>query len=150
MFNLLSADFLEKIPVWAYIVGGIVAVIVFGLIMHFSNRSFRIKYDMSLYGGGLLMLITIAAVFLGIFVFQDNMPVKIGCFVGAGVLALITIIYDIKKCGGAGVLAFFLQIIFCVGSLFVVIDFFKGNNVSYYNREDRVVRDRRRDRGYDK
>lgn len=150
MFNLLSANFLENLPVWAYIVGGIVAVIVFGLVMHFSNRSFRIKYNMSLYGGGLLMLIAIAAVILGILVFQDDMPVKIGCFVGAGVLALITIIYDIKKCGGAGVLAFILQIIFCVGSLFVVIDFFKGNNISHYNREDRVVRDRRRDRGYDR
>lgn len=125
---------------WKYLIIGFVALIVLCIIFYAINRAFRRRYGFSLYGGAALMLLAIACVVGGIFLRKDSTFIAYGLFGVAGLLTLITLIYDIKKCGGVGFFALILQIIFSVPVLVVVIDIFtnKGRstimNTSDYGR----------------
>lgn len=141
--NLIAAD------VWKWIIIGIVALIVISIIMHFVNRSFRIRYNLNLFWGGLLMLITIGCVVGGYFLVQNENKIGYALFALAAILVILTLVYDCKKCGGVGVLAFFCQLIFSVGSLLLLLEFFNKGYVSGNAAEDRYVRNQRRKRGYD-
>jgi len=139
---------------WVYIVIGIVAFIVLVTVFYFINRSFRRKYGFGLYGGGILMLVAAGGIVGGAILLKGSEVNKILCFalIGVGVLAfIITLIYDIRKCGGAAFLAILLQILFCVPSLILIFDIFlnKGRN-SVGNAGDvgRMDRERRADRRY--
>ncbi len=136
---------------WVYVVIGIVALLVLVLIFYFINRAFRRRYGFSLYGGGLLMLVTGGGIAGGAILLKGGELNKIICFalIGVGVLAfIITLIYDIKKCGGAAILAIILQIIFCAPSLLLIFDIFfnKGRNTvasTGYTRNREWYEDRR-------
>lgn len=149
MAALLAAN---KIAI--YVIAGIVGLIVFSVAMHFINREFRIRYRLNLIGGGLLMLLAIGAAVGGILLLTKT-DKKIFGFVLFGVTALfslITLIYDCKKCGGAGVLAFLCQILFCVPALCLVLELFSGKGTTMardYRREERDIRRARERRGYD-
>lgn len=134
---------------WLIII--LAAVIVFGVIMHFINRSFRIKYDLNLFGGGLLMAIALASAVGGYFLVKGEAKIGYALFALTAILIIVTLIYDVKKCGGMGVVALICQILFSVGSILLIFDFF-GNksrsSVSHSIREDRIVRRERERRGY--
>ena len=136
------------------IIGAVVAVIVFSIVMHFINREFRIRYRLNLFGGGLLMILAIGGVvafFLGL---KGTIPKGLG-FAGlviALILIILTLVYDCKKCGGAGVLALLCQIVFAPCALFLILELFSnsGRSIPYGDYQDRRdIREARRRRGYD-
>lgn len=129
---------------WLKIVLIVAAVaVVLAVALHFINRSFREKYGFGLYGGALLMLVFAAGVVGGIFLIKDDRATLGFAAIVVGAIALlITLVYDIKKCGAAGFLALLLQIVFCLPALFVVFDlvFNRGRNTiaaptHYYSKK---------------
>ena len=147
MESLLSAS----VAVW--IIVGIVGIIVFSIIMHFINREFRIRYSVNLFGGGLLMLLAGGGIALGILGLNGTIGKGVG-YVGLAVAAfciLFTLIYDFKKCGGAGILAFLCQAVFAPCSLFLIFELFSshGRALTYGSYTDRRdIRKARERRGY--
>ncbi len=149
MLGLLAAS---KVVIWVIV--GIVGAIVLSIIMHFINREFRIRYDLNLFGGGLLMILAIGGIVLGFLALNGKLASKAIGFVGFGVAALliiITLVYNCKKCGGAGFLAFLCQLIFAPGALLLVFSFFssKGRTYTDTSWERRKIREERQRRGYD-
>lgn len=136
-----------------WVVIGIVAVIVFCIVMHFINREFRIRYRLNLFGGGLLMLLAGGGFALGALGLNGTLSKPIG-FLGFGIaiiLILITLIYDCKKCGGMGIVAFLCQIVFAPCSLFLIFELFSshGRSMTYGDYADRRDIQRARERrGY--
>lgn len=142
MTNLIA------IGVGAWIIIGIVALIVLSVILHFINREFRIRYGLNLFGGGLLMILAIGGFVLGYFGLKGDLGKGVG-FLGIGVaifLIVITLIYNCKKCGGIGFLALICQILFAPASLILLLEFFtsNGRSMTYGTYSDR--RDIRRAR----
>lgn len=123
-----------------YLLIALGAVVVLAIILHFVNRAFRNKYGFGLYGGALLMLLAVAGIGGGAFLAVGGTTLWGVVLIVIGIIPLIiTLVWDFKKCGGAGIWAFLLQILFCVPALFVIFDiiFNKGNstinNPSVYN-----------------
>ncbi len=123
-----------------YLLIALGAVVVLAIILHFVNRAFRNKYGFGLYGGALLMLLAVAGIGGGVFLAVGGTTLWGVVLIVIGIIPLIiTLVWDFKKCGGAGIWAFLLQILFCVPTLFVIFDiiFNKGNstinNPSVYN-----------------
>lgn len=144
-FNLLAVTTVQ----WVIIV--IVAVIVFAIIMHFVNRAFRIRYDLNLLGGGLLMILSAGAGVGGYFLVKDGNNFGFALFAVAAILIILTLIYDCKKCGAMGVVALICQILFSVGSLLILIEFFTNHGyVRGQAAESWKVRKARERLGYDK
>lgn len=151
-------------PKWAiWLIVGIAAFIVLGLILRKINRSFSLKYGFSIYGGAFLMLLAIGGAVGGAFMVKNDIKIGYALFALTVILLLITLIYDFKKCGlGGGILALFLQIVFCLPSLFIVFDllFNRGrttlhtsvNNDRYYRRRKQKDEYRRNggSKGYDR
>ena len=121
MTNLLA---LSTGSIIAIIVGGIVGLVLFGFFLRYVNVRVRARYGMSLWGGAFLMLLAEVLIILGIFLFKDSNGIRIGLCVVGGVLVLITLIYNIKRAGGMGILFLFLQVIFSVGCVFMVFSLF--------------------------
>lgn len=136
MLNLVSA-----IQWWVWLIVGIVGAIIYFVVMVKVNREFRARYNFSLYGGGFLMLIAEAGIVLAI-VFRENKIILIAGLAVAALLILITLIYNIKRIGGVGVLALICQLLFSVCSLFAFLNLF--------SREGRrsLLRDSARDEFY--
>jgi uncharacterized membrane protein len=139
-----------------YVIAGIIAVIVFSIIMHFINRSYRIRYNMNLMGGGFLVLVVAACVTGGVLLMKSgtgNKFIPYALFALGAVITICVFAYDIKKCGGgAGFGAFILQIIFSLGCILTLIDLFANNGRSVCNTgvgEEREIRRIRKERGYD-
>ena len=139
MTNLLA------VGVWQWVVIALVGIIVFSIIMHYINRSFRIRYDLNLFWGGLLMLIVIACAVLGYFASKEGRTIGYGLLAVAAVIVIITLIYDCKKCGAMGIVAIICQILFSAGSLFILIEFFQGRKTTNYTTE-RYIRKKRKER----
>lgn len=123
-----------------YLLIALGAVVVLAIILHFVNRAFRNKYGFGLYGGALLMLLAAAGIGGGAVLAVGGTTLWGVVLIVVGIIPLIiTLVWDFKICGGAGVWAFLLQILFCVPALFVIFDiiFNKGNstinNPSVYN-----------------
>ncbi len=134
-----------------YIIIGIVAVIVLSIIMHFVNRAFRIKYNYNLFGGGIIMLLVIGCGVGAYLLMSSNKTLALGAIAIGAVLFIILFIVNVKKCGfGAGFGAIFLQIIFSVPSLLLIIELFnnKGYSPTYmgggYRSRKRMEEERRR------
>ena len=149
MVELLAISTTVKI-----IIGVLVGVIVLSIVMHFINRAFRIRYDLNLFGGGLLMILAIGGAVLGAFALSGKINAKALIYVGFGValvFSIITLVYDCKKCGGMGVVAFLCQLVFAPGALFLVFSFFSNPATSGLGdrREERRIQEERRRRGYD-
>lgn len=143
-FNSLLA-----IETWQWIVIGAVAFIVACVIMHFVNRAFRVNYDINLFGGGLLMLIAIGSAVGGYFLMKgDGKTLSYALFAVAAACVIVTLVYDVKKCGGMGIVAFLCQIIFSVGALLLILEFKQKGYINNSSREDKIVAKRRRERGY--
>lgn len=137
------------------VIGAIVGVIVLSVIMHFINREFRIRYDLNLFGGGLLMILAIGGIVVGFLSLSGKIDSKALGFAGFGLAALliiITLVYDCKKCGGMGFVAFLCQLIFAPGALLLVFSFFssKGSSYTESSWERRKIREERKRRGYDR
>lgn len=142
---------LLAIETWQWIVIAIVAVIVISIIMHFVNRAFRVNYNLNLFGGGLLMLLAIGACVGGFFLMKnDGGIISYALFAVAALCVIITLIYDIKKCGGMGIIAFLCQIVFSVGALALILEFKQNGYIRNSVREDRIVEKKRRQKGYDR
>lgn len=138
-----------------YIIIGIVAFIVLGIILHFINKSYYMKYGYNLYGGGIAMLLVIACA-AGAFLLSKT-SVSIAMILGgAGVVILIIlIVVNTKRFGfGAGIGALILQIIFSVPSLLLIIELISGKGYSStYNsisREQRKMEQERQRRNNDR
>lgn len=124
-----------------YLLIALGAAIVLAIVFHFVNKAFRNKYGFGLYGGALLMLLAAAGIGGGAYLATSGNNTLWGVvLIAVGIIPLvITLVWDFKKCGGAGIWAFLLQIVFCVPALFVIFDiiFNKGNstinNPSVYN-----------------
>ena len=146
------ADFLAA-SVVTWVIIGIVAFIVFCIIMHFINRAFRVRYALNLFGGGLLMILAGGGMALGVLGLNGTISRPIG-YLGFGIAAIliiITLVYDCKKCGGMGIVAFFCQIIFAPCSLFLFFEIFSshGRNMPYGSYVERRSIQRERERkGY--
>lgn len=133
---------------WKWMIIGIVAFIVLGIIFSAINKKFIRNYGISLYGGAMLTLISFGLLAIGIFVLKCNLP-GIVCIGLCAVLLIFVLIYDVKKCGGAGLGAFVLQIIFCVAGLLVFIDLLFNRGRSSYRtvlKNERNKNDYRNDR----
>lgn len=120
----------------------LVGIIVLTLIMHYINRAFRIRYDLNLFWGGILMMIAIACICGGFFIFKAEKKIAYVLLAIAVILIIVTLIYDCKKCGVMGILALICQIVFSPGSLLILIEFFRGNHVTNY-RNERYIRRKR-------
>ena len=148
MTGLLAAS-----KVVIYVIVGIVGLIVTCVIMHFINREFRIRYDLNLIGGGLLMLLAGAGYGIGIWQLSKGSKVIGFVLIAVGLLlTIITLVYDCKKCGGMGIIALFCQLLFSVPALFLILELFTGNYTTMsrdYRREERDIRRARERRGYD-
>lgn len=128
---------------WQWVLIGIAAFIVLGIIFSVINRKFVRNYGFSLYGGALLTVLAFGLLALGIFVFKAK---GLGfVFMGAcALILLVMLIYDIKKCGGGvGAAAFFLQIIFCAAGVFVIFDLMLNKGRSTYRSAMRNERNKR-------
>lgn len=113
-----------------YIIGGVVAIIVLAIVLHFVNKSFYLKYGHSLYGGGLAMLVIIAGA-LGAFLLSDNKSLALICGAVSIIMFVILLIVNIKWFGvGVGIGAIFLQIIFSVPSLLLILELFTNKGCS--------------------
>lgn len=132
---------------WVWLIIAFVGVVLLCTIMHYINKHYRIKYDMNLFGGGLLMLIAFAAFGFGIYLALQSNVIGYALLGLGGVITLITLIYDCKKCGWAGVPAVFFQLIFSVACLLLIIELMsnKGHSTTRLEsyRETRDVRARR-------
>lgn len=127
--------------------------IVLSVVFHFVNRAFRNKYGFGLYGGALLMLLAAAGIGGGGYLVATGTTLWGVVLIAVGIIPLvITLVWDFKKCGGAGIWAFLLQIVFCVPALFVIFDiiFNKGNSTinnptvyGSYNKKRRKDEDER-------
>lgn len=141
---------LLAVKTWQWVVIAIVAVIVLCVIMHFVNRAFRVNYNLNLFGGGLLMLVAIGACVGGYFLLKsDSKVIAFALFAVAALCVIITLVYDIKKCGGMGLVAFLCQILFSVGSLCLILEFKQNGYIRNSASEDRIVAKKRRQKGYD-
>ncbi len=137
------------------IIGGIVGVIVLSVIMHYINRSYRIKYNYNLFGGGFFMLLAEGGIAVGILAMNGTLEGNLFLYGGFGLAALLILIIAIcnfKRCGfGAGLGALFLQIIFSVPCLFLLVELFSGKSLPTTNyREEQKIREERKKRGYDR
>ncbi len=137
---------------WVYLIIAIVAFAILAIIFTSINKKFIRKYGFSLYGGGILLLIAVGSIVGGYFCIDRGGFIPYILFAVGAIALLITLIYDFKKCGfGGGILALFLQILFCAPSILVVFDllFNRGRstlNSSYgYKRDYRAYREGRRD-----
>ena len=87
--------------------------------------------------------------------YRGKINAKALIYVGFGValvFSIITLVYDCKKCGGMGVVAFLCQLVFAPGALFLIFSFFSNPATSGLGdrREERRIQEERRRRGYDK
>lgn len=136
-----------------YLLIALGAVVVLAIIFHFVNRAFRNKYGFGLYGGALLMLLAAAGIGGGGYLAATGATLWGVALIVLGIIPLvITLVWDFKKCGGAGIWAFLLQIVFCVPALFVIFDIIfnkgkstVGNPAVYgsYNKKRRKDEDER-------
>ncbi len=122
MNNLLLA--LEPgVVIGIIVAAAIVGIILLGVILNRINIVFRARYNLSLWGGAFLMMVAEILVVVAI-IWVDNTIAKVIMCVVAGILAIITLIFNIKKAGGMGVLALLLQMIFSIGCPFMILGLF--------------------------
>lgn len=107
------------------IIGGIIFIIVEIGGMSLSNRYYKQKYKLPLYGGGVVALLAdIVIVFAGFCLYEGRMYgialIILGMLMYCGVG-----FYNVKKCGkvDVGVRALLLQIVFALGSPFETVVF---------------------------
>lgn len=148
MINLLLASFLSEFEWWQYLIAALVLAAVFGIIFTIINRHFRVKYDFNLIWGGVLVLIAVACIAVGIALITSGsdigIPVCVAIVAVGLILYAVTIIYNVKRLGSAGITAIILQTIFCLGCLIAVIEFFRPDNASANARENaRIARERK-------
>ena len=140
---------------WVWAIIALIVVAVLSAVAFSVNRAFRRRYGVSLFGGGFLLLIGIACLIGGVLLVKGGTTIGFALFIGTAVTFIFTLIYDFKKCGGAGILAFLLQLLFCVPSLLIIFDvlFNRGRSTIQASiDEDRYERRRerrRRRQGYD-
>lgn len=135
-------------PTWLkWVIGVLVAFIVLSIALYYTNRAFRKKYNISLFGGGLLLLFGVAGLVGGIFLAIGGVTYGYALFIITVITFVITLVYDIKKCGAVGILAFVLQLLFCLPSLLVVFDILFNHGRSTMQASiDESRRERRRER----
>lgn len=134
-------------PWLKWVIGIVVAIIVLFTILIFANRAFRHKYGFSLYGGGFLMLLGVAACVGGVLMIMAEMKLGYALFIITAITVIVTLVYDFKKCGGAGILAFILQILFCLPCVLVIFDvLFNRGRSTLQQSIDEDVYERRRAR----
>lgn len=137
---------------WKWLIIALVAALALYLIFYFINRAFSRKYGFSLYVGAFIILIAAALIGVGVLLLINvNTIFAAVAFAVGGILALIVLIFDFKSCGGAGILAFLLQILFCVPTVFVIFDliFNKGRNTVFNVRRDARRNRRNKSQDYD-
>ncbi len=117
------------------IVGGILFLIVEIVGMSLSNKYYKQKYKLPLYGGGVVALLAdIVIVFAGFCLYEGKMYgialIILGVLMYGGVG-----FYNVKKCGkiDIGVRALLLQIVFALGSPFETIVFRRDRFGRYRN-----------------
>ncbi|MBO5304766.1 MAG: hypothetical protein J6A99_03710 [Clostridia bacterium] len=135
----------------AIIVIAIIAgIAILGAILNRINIIFRARYKLSLWGGACLMMVAEILVVVGI-LWIDNKIIKIVMFVVAGILAIITLIYNIKKAKGMEILALLMQMIFSIGCPFRILGIFtrQGRRELFFDRarDDHRVRRYREEHG---
>lgn len=142
-------------PWWGWVILALIVVIVLSVVLFKVNRAFRRRYGVSLFGGGFLLLIGIACLGGGIALVHNGSTIGAALFIGTAITFIFTLVYDFKKCGGAGLLAFLLQLVFCIPSLLVVFDIlFNRGRSTMQASVDEDIYERRRERkrrrqGYD-
>lgn len=137
-----------------YIIGGIVALIVFAIAAHFINKSYYIKYGFGLFGGGLMMLLVIACIVGAVLLLNVNTLYAAVAGIAGLILLIILISINTKRMGfGAGLGALFLQTLFSVPSLLLILELFsnKGysstaNSLRNQRRKAEIERQRRNGR----
>lgn len=145
---------LEGMVWWKWVVAALVALVVFGFILHFINRAFRIRYDLNLFGGGLLVIIAAASAGGALLLTGDGVKLGYILYLVAAAAIIFTLVYNCKKCGfGMGVVAFLCQILFAPGSLVLLLDFLNPNTAYYsyaLGDDERIRKIRRRKRHDDR
>lgn len=132
---------------WVWLIIVVVVVAVLAAVAFSVNRAFRRRYGVSLFGGGFLLLIGVASVAGGIVLGKNGMPIGYALLIVTAITFLFTLIYDFKKCGGAGIVAFLLQLVFCIPSLLIIFDvLFNRGRATLQASIDEDIRERRRDR----
>lgn len=116
---------------WKIVLFAIIGIIALCVIMHYVNRHYKIKYRYSLYPGGFFVLLSIAAIIFGYFAEPSLKSLGTGLMVGGGIIILLIVIINIKKCGiAAGIFALIAQLIFGVVSVFAIFTSFNGNDTT--------------------
>ncbi len=132
---------------WMYLIIGIVVFIALAVFFNLVNRKFVRKHGFSLYGGGVLLLISALSIGFGVATIIEETGALWYVLIGIGVvLTLLTLVFDIKRCGAlAGIGAFILQILFAVPSILIIFDliFNRGRNVFSARNSIDYSRDRR-------
>lgn len=148
MNYLLLASDSSEFDWWVYLVISLVAVIVVGVVFQLINRRFRVKHDFKLIGGGVLVLVALACIAAGVALIVIDADISTNicvAIIAVGlILYAITIIYNIKRIGSAGITAIIIQTIFCVGCLIAAIEYLRPSNISGKAREKAIVEKKRR------
>lgn len=132
---------------WAYIIIGIVALIVLCIIVHFVYRHYRIKYGLNLYAGGFGMLIAVACV-AGFVLLMKSTPFAYALLIVGIAFFLWVAVISFKHCGAAGIIAILLEILFCLPCLLMAWDVVsrKGNTSTYVHPGRDAKYERERDK----
>ncbi len=133
---------------WHWLVLALGVAVIFGVVFAVINRHFRIKYGVNLIWGGVLVLIAIACIAAGIALIvldsDVSTPICVAVIAVGVVLYALTLIYDLKKLGSAGITAIILQTVFCVGCFLALVEALKPGNITNTSIENsRIARERK-------
>lgn len=141
---------------YVWLIIALVAVIVLSIIFSLINRKYKRTYGINLFVGGFFLLLAVGAAVGGILIGLKINKFGFALLIVSFLISLLVFIQDVKRCGfGAGLGAWFCQLVFCVPTVFLIFDlvFNKGRGVSsstrYSDRDMRYYREQQRNKRND-